>query len=164
MIFIGVISKYPEFEVLRKNIRSCKNKNEITLININKKSIENLKNVKFDTIVLLDSLEELKDKNNNLQKMCTNLKYLIINSDIEIRTNTFSHIKANVITYGLNHISTVTFSSIADETMLISVQRAFENYNKKNIEVGEYDVKVQKEERINLYEILLDFIIEKLYF
>ena len=164
MIFIGVISEYQKFEILRKNIRNCENKNEITLININKKSIENLQNVKFDTIVLLDSLEKLECKVDNIQKMCTNLKYLIINSDIKIKTNIFLNIKANLITCGLNHLSTVTFSSITDELVLISVQRDFENGVGKLIEVGEYDFKIQKEERKNLHEILVNFIIEKIYF
>lgn len=161
MIFIGVISEHQKFEVLRKN---SKYKSKITLININKKSIKNLKNVKFDTIILLDSFKKLEDEINNFKKMFTNLKYLIINSDIEIKTNIFSNIKANIITYGGNHTSTVTFSSITDEMMLISVQRSFENINGKLIEVGEYDFKMQKDERINLHEVLLNFIIEKLYF
>lgn len=164
MIFIGVISEHQKFEILRKSIKKDENKNEITLININKKSIENLKNVKFDAIVLIDPLEKLENNINNLQKMCANLKYLIINSDVEIKTNIFSCIKANVITYGLNHISTVTFSSITDEMILISVQRNFENSSGKLIEVGEYNFKMQKKERINLHEILVNFIVEKLYF
>lgn len=163
MIFIGVISEYQKFEILRKTIKKDENKNEVTLININKKSIGNLKNVKFDAIVLVDPLEKLENNINNLQKMCVNLKYLVINSDVELKINIFSNIKANVITYGLNHISTVTFSSITDEMILISVQRNFENIAGKLIEVGEYDFKIQKTERINLYEILVNFILEKLY-
>ena len=127
MIFIGVISDRQRFEILKKNIRKKESKNEITLININKKSIENFKNVRFDAIAIIDSIEKIEDKMNNLEEICKNLKYLIINSDIEIKSNQLADIKSNIITYGGNHKSTVTFSSITDETVLISVQRDFIN-------------------------------------
>ena len=161
MIFIGVISERQKFEILKKNIN--KNENDITLININKNSIENLTSVKFDAIVIIDSLEKVEDKINNLEEMCKNLKYLIINSDIEIKTNILSNIKANIITYGGNHTSTVTFSSITDEMILISVQRNFTNKKGKIIEVGEYNYKIDGQKRSNLYDILVEFIVQKLY-
>ncbi len=163
MAFIGVISEHQKFDIIKKNIQKNVNKNEITLININNKNIENLKNIKFDTIVLLDSIEKFKNQNSNLQLICKDIRYLIINSDIKIMLDVLADIKANILTFGLNHKSTITFSSITDENILISVQRSFMNKNEKLVEVGEYNLKINKEERTNLYEILVSFIIKQLY-
>lgn len=163
MIFIGVISEHQRFEILKKNILTDENKYHITLININKKSIENLKTVKFNTIAIIDALEKIEDKSKNIEDMCKNMQYLIINSDIEINSPIFSNIKANIITYGLNQKSTVTFSSITDETLLVSVQREFADINNRLIEQGEYDIKVEQPEKKNLHEILAQFIIQKVY-
>ena len=163
MAFIGVISEHQKFDIIKKNIQKNVNKNEITLININNKNIENLKNIKFDTIVLLDSIEKFKNQNSNLQLICNDIRYLIINSDIKIMLDVLADIKANILTFGLNHKSTITFSSITDENILISVQRSFMNKNEKLVEVGEYNLKINKEERTNLYEILVSFIIKQLY-
>ena len=122
-----------------------------------------MKNVKFDAIIVVDSIEKIENKFCNFEEMCQNLKYLIINADIEIKTKIFSKIKEYIITYGGNHTSTVSFSSITDETILISVQRNFENKNGKLIEVGEYNFEIGTQTRTNLHEILVEFIINELY-
>lgn len=157
MSFIGVISESKKFDVL-KNM----NKSDVTLININKKSIKNIKNVKFETIIICESLEKLEDEIDYIESFCENSKFLIINSDIELKVDILKNSKLNIISYGLNHKSTVTLSSITDEMMLISVQRSFENLAGKLIDVGEYNVKISKENRTNMYEILVSFIISNL--
>lgn len=163
MVFIGVIAEHPKYEHLKKIIQKKVNNNEIILININSKSIENLKNVKFDALVLMDSTEELNKKNELLKEVCKNIKYLIINSDIELKNTIFTTIKSNILTFGLNHKSTVTFSSITDEMLLVSVQREFEKPSNKLIEVGEYNIKINQIERNKLHEFLAGFIIKKLF-
>ena len=164
MAFIGVIGEKQEFELIKNNLIKDMNKNELTLININKKSIENLQRVKFATIVVLNSLEKLLDENISLNNICRNIKYFIINSDLDIKQNPFWNISCNVITFGLNQKSTVPYSSITDETMLISVQRDFETEKKEHVEVGDYSIKIDKNDRTNLHEILVKFILEKLYY
>ena len=82
--------------------------------------------------------------------------------DIEINCSILKEIKTNIITYGLNHKSTVTLSSITDESVLIFVQREFENMENKAIEVGEYNIKIQKGNRTNIHEIMLAFILNNL--
>ncbi|MBR3002000.1 MAG: hypothetical protein IKF38_00265 [Clostridia bacterium] len=164
MYFIGIISERQIYETLEKNLQKFDNKNQITLVNINNKSIENLKNVKFDAIVIGDTIEKLKEKVEKLEKMCDNLEYLVINADIKIKNNILPNIKATIITYGGNHKATITFSSVREDTILISVQRSFFNKKGKLIEVGDYSGSLNKEDRTNLYEILAEFIIKKLYF
>lgn len=44
------------------------NKIDKTLINIKKKSIENVKNVKFDIIVISENLENFKEEINYVKK------------------------------------------------------------------------------------------------
>lgn len=162
MTFIGVISTNQKFEILKNIIQKNENKNKIVLININKKSIENLKSVKFDVIILMENLEKLENEIINIEEICKDIKYLIVNSDIEQKSKEISKVKANIITCGLNQKSTVTFSSITDENILVSVQRSFENKNNKLIEVGEYNIKISSEQRTYLNEILAAFIIQKL--
>ena len=58
MSFIGVFLDNKKFQILQKNM----NKIDKTLINIKKKSIENVKNVKFDIIVISENLENFKEE------------------------------------------------------------------------------------------------------
>ncbi len=53
-----------KFQILQKNM----NKIDKTLINIKKKSIENVKNVKFDIIVISENLENFKEEINYVKK------------------------------------------------------------------------------------------------
>ena len=162
MTIVGVISENQRFEILKNMIQKNSNKNKIELININRKSIENLKTIKFDIIVIMNSLEKLEKDVTKIEEICKNVKYLIINSDIEQNYEGLINIKSNIITCGLNQKSTVTFSSITDENMLISIQRGVRNREGKLIEVGEYNVKINPDIRTKLNEILVAFILENL--
>ena len=84
---------------------------------------------------------------------------MIINSDLECEDNFLNEIRSNIITYGLNHLSTVTISSVTDESILISVQRNYNDYNGNTVDVGEYNVPIVKNNRNYIYEILVYFII-----
>lgn len=162
MSFIGVIWDSKKFQVLKKIVQKNMNKKDITLININKKSIENIKNVKFDIIIIGETLEHFQSEIEYVVKFCKQAKYLVINSDIEIKNDILNNIRSNIITFGLNHKSTITLSSITDELILISVQREFENMENKLVEVGEYNIETKKENRTNINEIMAAFIIIKL--
>lgn len=163
MAFIGIVCEKQKYEFVKNNISKDMNKNDISLININKKSINNLQKVKFDAIVFLNSLDKMDDETEAINNICKNVKFLIINSDLEVKNNPFYNIKTNIISFGLNQKATVTFSSITDEYILISVQREFKNSQNKRIEQGEYNCKINKIDRTNLHEILALFIVENLY-
>ena len=75
MSFIGVFLDNKKFQILQKNM----NKIDKTLINIKKKSIENVKNVKFDIIVISENLENFKEEINYVKNFCMKAKYLLIN-------------------------------------------------------------------------------------
>lgn len=55
MTFIGVISDSKSFEKIQENIKE-KWEQEIKLIHINKKSIGNIKNIRFETIIIDEDL------------------------------------------------------------------------------------------------------------
>lgn len=161
-MIVGVIATNQKFEILKSILSKNSNKKQITLISINSKSIENLKTIKFDVIVLMDFLNKLKEKIIDLEKICEHIKYLVIDSDIEQKYDGWVNIKSNIITCGLNQKSTATYSSITDENLLISVQRGFNDFEGNLFEVGEYDTKIIPGLRDYLNEILIGFILLRL--
>ena len=162
MIFVGVVSDNKKFEILRKIIYKNKNKSEVSLININYKSIDNLKKIKFEIRVLLDLPNQLEDNIDSLEEVCKDSNFLIVNSDIEFKKDALKNVQTNIITFGMNHLSSVTFSSVTDESLMISVQRNYPSINGDLIDVGEYSLSIQKIERNYLHELLACYIIMSL--
>lgn len=155
MTFIGVISDHKSFERIKENLR----KKELEVIHINKKSIENIKNIKFEMLVIDSDLEIFNKEKNIIEQLCINSKYLIINTDINSKFKISDKSKANIITYGLNQKATVTISSITDTNILIYLQRNIKNIKDKTIEVGEKQIKLDPKSKLKTYEILIIYII-----
>lgn len=148
MKFIGIIGK---------NI-SLKNTNKkINIIKLDEKNIENVKNIKFQIIIINEDLNKFGNELKYLEKILENVDYIIINSDIYVKIK-IRPFKKKIITYGLNHKATVTISSIKDESVLIDLQREIETLNKNVIEPGEK--LVQTADTVNVYEILIKYILE----
>jgi len=130
--FIGIIanSKY-ETDIKRVLDDRLNHKfKEHTVIGVNDKSIENIKNIKFETILVMD-LEEVKDKEEYISKLFENAKYLVINADMESSLETINNMKLNIITFGFNSKSTITASSV-EENLLICLQRNIIDARRKN--------------------------------
>ena len=142
MPFIGVIAKESDSNFIKNEVlkNTCKNKFEF--ITINRNNIENLKNVRFETIVITQNIEEFLTKSSYLKEMLKNSKYLIVDSDI--MKNTSSFFCENLITYGLNRDAIITVSSIKNEDILICVQKKFLNINEGIIEEQELNVEIAK--------------------
>lgn len=155
MTFIGVISDNKIFENINIHLKSDKFK----LIHINKKSIENIKNIRFETIIIDSNLENFKQEENIIKQLCLNSKYLIINTDINLKFNISNNNKINIITYGLNQKATVTVSSITDTDVLIYLQRNIRTVTNKIVEVEEKRIKVNENNKLKIYEILIIYII-----
>lgn len=155
MTFIGVISDNKIFENINIHLKSDKFK----LIHINKKSIENIKNIRFETIIIDSNLEKFKQEENIIEQLCLNSKYLIINTDINLKFNISNNNKINIITYGLNQKATVTVSSITDTDVLIYLQRNIRTVTNKMVEVEEKRIKVNENNKLKIYEILIIYII-----
>lgn len=143
MAFIGVIAESKnEMQIKRaldNNLNSL-NK-EHTVITINSKSIDNIKNIRFETILVI-SLEELIGKQEIINEIFKNTKYIVINSDIDDTSLEFmNNTKINVITFGFNQKATITASSVEDNLMLC-VQRKIIDINKNIIEPQDLKVNI----------------------
>lgn len=159
MTFIGIVSDNKSFDVIREKISL----EDIKLIHINNKSIDNVKNITFETIVINKELKSLEEKINILEKLCAKSKYLIVNTDIRLDLNLDNKNKINIITFGLNQKATVTVSSITDSNMLIDLQRNIKDKYGKTVEVGEKQVEIKEIGNIRTYEILIIYIILTIY-
>ena len=76
MIFFGIISSKKDFDIMKKELeKSLKN---VNLILISEDNIENLQNIKFEALIINDELHIKESNIMFFQKICENLKYLII--------------------------------------------------------------------------------------
>ena len=141
MYFIGIFANDLEYEIIKQNKKKMIKRKDLEIININSRNITNMKNIVFETIVLTCELKLTEEKQEILNKICSNCKYVIINADINIKLK-FKNL-INYITYGVNPKSTITISSIQDEKAIIYVQRNIKNIAEKEIEMGEVSIDLQ---------------------
>lgn len=165
MSFIGVIAESKDFKFIKNKVLEKFKENiyNIEIININNNSIENIKNVRFETIVICCTLDKFKERQENIKNILSNAKYLIINSDIEIDRGLLENLRFDIITYGLNQKSTITASSISEDNVIICLQRNIKNINSKIIEANEFNIKLNKNNNETIYNILACFTILLLY-
>lgn len=143
MSFIGIISEENTENCIRREILEKLQLMESNVLFIKEKSIENIKNIKFETIIIA---REFK-KQEILKKLIKNVKYLIINSDIENNLNLLENVNTSVITYGFNTKATITASSVEKDEMLLCIQRTLQDKNGNNIEPQE--IKIPINENVN---------------
>lgn len=155
MTFVGIISDNKSFQVFKENIDT----QDYNLIQINNKSIDNIKNIKFEIIIINKELKSFEEKKLIIDTLCMNSKYIVINTDLNKEFNFGQKYKDKIITFGLNHKATVTVSSITESNILVYLQRNIKDKNDKLIEVGENQVKINKDNKIKVYEILIIYII-----
>lgn len=141
MPFIGIITDENKENCIRREILNNLNLRESSVLFIKEKSIENIKNIKFETI-LID--REFKNKE-ILIKILKNAKYLVINSDLKNNLNLIKDIPIKTITYGFNSKATITASSVEEDEMLVCVQRNIINGEEKVIEPQEIRIKKDKD-------------------
>ena len=138
MSFIGIISEESVENSIRREILEKLKLRESSVLFIKEKSIENIKNIKFETIILARKFKNIEV----LKKILENAKYVIINSDIENNLNILENIKATVLTYGFNAKATITASSVEDEEMILCLQRTLQTKSGKNIEPQEMRISL----------------------
>ena len=140
MPFIGIISDETHENCIRRNLVDKLQAKESSVLFIKEKSIENIKNIKFETIVICREFKEKEE----LRKIIEKANYLVVNSDIENNLKLLKNINATVITYGFNSKATITASSVAEEEVLMCVQRTIETKDKKLIEPQEISIKLEE--------------------
>ena len=128
---------------------------KVELVSITPKSIENIKKVKFKILIIQNSLEELKENQELIREILKNVNYLILNTDININEEIFKDINLQILTYGLRQKATITVSSIEENKIMISIQRAFKGMNGKEIGQQEIPLKIVGRNTKNLYNSLI---------
>lgn len=160
MSFIGIIAENATYEFIKKEILKKEN---IKLIRIKKRDIENIKNIKFETVIICEEIKKIGYKKKFLDKIIDNTNYLVINSDINIQSNIFLNKKLNIITYGLNQKATVTASSISEDNVMVCLQRNIKNKDGEIIEVQETRINEKNINNKKVYSILVSYIISQMY-
>lgn len=165
MSFIGIIAESKDFKFIKNKVleKFKENTYNVEIININSNSIENIKNVRFETIAICCTLDKFKEKQENVKNILSNAKYLILNSDITIDRKLLESLKFDIITYGLNQKSTITASSISEDNVIICLQRNIKNINSKIIEANEFNIKLNRNNNETIYNVLSCFTILLLY-
>lgn len=171
MSFIGVICDTKNENYIKQTmIQNLKNK---TVIILKEDNVENFKNIKFETIVIMSNekttiLNESKlNEKNVIKRIIDSAKYLVVNADEEINLNLLQETNGKVITYGFNSKSTVTASSVKEDGILLCVQRNIENLEGENIELQEFNInktisKIPTNIVMGLATVLLLYGIEKM--
>ena len=147
MSLIGIIAK-------KKDIKEIKNNLDIVyeVIEINNKSIENLKNIKFEQIIINKDLVLNKQEEEYIKKLINTTKYIIINADINIPilNNIEIDKPLKIITYGFNSKSTISISSVKEDYIILSIQKEIEKLNNEKIENQEKKIELIKGENNNV--------------
>ena len=163
MSFIGIVSNHKCFENIKQKLPKNIQEQNLKLININSKSIENIKNIKFETVIIESNLSNLKKYEENLKKICKTAKYIIINTDINKEYDIIEDEESKLISYGLNAKAIVTISSIKDNNILIYWQKALLSKEANKIEIEERRIKLKEKNKLKTYEILIIYIISRIY-
>lgn len=136
MYCICVISK--NIELINELIQHNK------VIIITKDNVNKYLDEEIDILVI----EDKNIKNNDLEILCNNSKYILLQDNVNLNIKLEKN--SNVITFGFNHKSTVTVSSISEENIVICVQREIKSFKNKLIEPQELTIKNEKEYDINI--------------
>lgn len=133
MAVIGIITKSNNIIEIEKTLEKY-GIHEKNIVIISKHTIENIKNVKFDIIIIFDQIED----DDILKKVLDSSKYLIINTDFKENMKLLDIAEDQyVITFGFNSRATITIISNENDEIILDLQREIENLEKKKIESQE---------------------------
>ena len=135
MTFIGFIAEREDEEKFRGVLKDFFKQIGIKaiIVAINEKSIHNIKNIYFETIIVD---RNLKNINGSLKIG----KYIILNEDCADASQ-FENINSTVITYGFGGKCTITASSVEEERIMICLQRNVNNIKNVQVEPQEISIK-----------------------
>ena len=136
MFFIGIITNQKNELFIKRKLEKLVPIGSVILIT--EKNIGNIKNIKFETI-LLDN--QINNKNKEIRKIVSSCKYLILNHDLEFDNSIIENLDLTIITYGFNGKSTFTISSIDENDLIICLQRIIFKRNNEEIEPQEYKIE-----------------------
>lgn len=139
MAFIGIIADEANENWMKKKLKDQLQVSESSILFIKEKSIENIKNIKLETVLLAREFKNIEV----FKKLLEGTKYLVVNSDIANNLNILDNLELTVITYGFNSKATITASSVTEDTMLLCVQRNIQDIKHRTIEAQEISVDIE---------------------
>lgn len=162
MTFIGLIlNKKDEMSFKRYLYSIIREYNlKANIIVISKKNIENVKNIKFNTIIIHENTLFEEKYQKVLKNMMIKTKFLILNSDINDNLEIIDNLELTLITYGLNAKASLTATGLENERVWICVQREIINNKNVNIEPKEICIR---EKNGGIYEKMVGYLIKILY-
>lgn len=143
--------------------------NNCDIMYIKEKNIENIKNIKLDTLILNQKIENIEI----MKKIIINTKNLILNLDLNdnllenlkkdniIEDNKENFNENKIISLGYNSKSDITVSSVKEDEVLIYVQNTITSIYGKKIEPQEIKVNIKSD--INIYNIMIIIALTALY-
>ena len=151
MPFIEIITDTKSQIQLTKSIKK-EQVNNCEILYIKEKNIDNIKNIKLETLVINKKIEDME----KISKIIENTKNVIINLDFNKieKQNKF-------ISYGYNSKSDITISSIDEDEALIYIQKEITSIFGRKIEPQEVKVKLKSD--INIYNIMIIIALNVLY-
>ena len=102
MFFLGVVTNQKNESYIKNKLSKVLPSENI--IFITDKNILNVKNIKFETIIIDAKINNKVE----LRKLLSTAKYVILNSDIDINLEVINDLNLKVIKYGFNNKSIFT--------------------------------------------------------
>ena len=155
MSFIGIITNVKNETYMSRVLANIFEKEQI--IFITDKNIGNMRNIRFETIVIDVGLEHIED----LKVILSNTKYVILNGDIELKEAVLKNLNLVVISYGFQSKTTFTVSSVSERNIIICLQRIIKSVTGKKYEPQEFEVENQQ--NIDIHVIICLKIILLIY-
>ena len=140
MSLIGILADNNYENYLKKDFKEEIDNSQIFFLK--EDSVENLKNIKFQTILIGKKINEHRKI---IKEIAKKAEYLIVNTDITDNLSFLNDLQVQLITYGFNSKATITASSIDDNKIIVCLQRAITNAHGKQIEPQEFEMDFSNE-------------------
>ena len=159
MPLIGIVAKKKDIQAIKNELKES----NVDIIQITKQCVKNLKNITFEEVIFLEDISLNEDEYKYMYEIISKAKYIIFNSDIEMKILKKREIQKSIkfITFGFNSKSTITISSVKDEKVIVCIQREIEKINGKILEIQEKEILSKNTKKI--YNNLAVFIIKELH-
>lgn len=133
MSVVGIITNHNNIIEIEEKIKKYKIE-EKNIIIITEENISNIKNVKFDMVVIFDEIE----KQEEIKKVVRESKYVLLNSDYKENLKLIDeHTDSYVITFGYNSRASITIISNDNDEIILEIQREINLSKNKKIECQE---------------------------
>ncbi len=162
MPFIGIVANENDSNFIKNELLKKYKENKFEIININNKSLENLKNVRFETIIVKENINKILKISNYINNILENASFLVVNTDIKENEEKLNNHKG-FISLGFNTNAIITISSIKEENIMICLQKQIQGINNQITEQQECNINIGKHNVEKLYNYLAIFATKIIY-